>query len=51
MFPKPSSVIGHVPPGTPVSDPANDPKLVAETQEHWWAAADLPGLGSTACKE
>jgi hypothetical protein len=34
MFPKPTSVIGHIPPGTEVADPANDPKLLEETSDH-----------------
>jgi transglutaminase-like putative cysteine protease len=42
MFPKPTNVIGHIPPGTPVRDPANDPMLLAETQDHWWVEAYLP---------
>jgi uncharacterized membrane protein len=45
MFPKPANVIGHIPSGTPVSDPVNDPKLLAETEDHWWAEAYLPGMG------
>ena len=45
MFPKPTNVIGRIPPGMPVSDPANDLKLLAETQDHWWVEAYLPGQG------
>jgi transglutaminase-like putative cysteine protease len=45
MFQVPTRVIGHVPPGTQVSDPTNDPKLLSETQDHWWVEAYLPGLG------
>ena len=41
---KPTNVIGRIPPGMPVSDPANDPKLLAETQDRWWVEAYLPGL-------
>lgn len=45
MFPQPTQVIGHIPAGTPVSDPANDPKLLAEAQDHWWVEAYLPEQG------
>jgi hypothetical protein len=45
MFPQPQRVIGHIPRGTEVADPANDPQLLAETADHWWVEAYLPGLG------
>ncbi len=45
MFPTPTSVIGHVPQGTEISNPQSDPHLLAETADHWWVEAYLPGLG------
>jgi hypothetical protein len=45
MFPEPQGTIGHIPPGTEVADPANDPQLLEETVDHWWVEAYLPGLG------
>jgi len=45
MFPEPKGVIGHIPAGTEVADPANDPQLLAETVDHWWVEAYLPGVG------
>jgi len=47
MFPTPTQILGHVPPGTEVSDPANDPTLIAEARDHWWVEAYLPGSGWT----
>ncbi len=47
MFPQPQGVIGHIPEGTEVADPANDPQLLDETRDHWWAQAYLPGVGWT----
>jgi uncharacterized repeat protein (TIGR01451 family) len=47
MFPTPQGTIGHIPPGTEVADPANDPQLLAETTDHWWVEAYLPGVGWT----
>jgi hypothetical protein len=32
-----------VPEGTEVSDPANDPALLAEAQDHWWVEAYVDG--------
>ena len=51
MFPTPTHVIGHISPGTQVADPANDPKLLTETRDHWWVEAYLPGQGSTVSRE
>jgi hypothetical protein len=45
MFPEPQGVIGHIPRGAEVADPANDPQLLEETADHWWVEAYLPGLG------
>jgi transglutaminase-like putative cysteine protease len=47
MFPEPQGVIGHIPEGAEVADPANDPQLLEETVDHWWAEAYLPGQGWT----
>jgi len=47
MFPASTQTIGYVPPGAATSDPANDPKLLAETEDHWWVEAYLPGQGWT----
>ena len=47
MFPTPTAMLGHIPPGTEVSDPANDAALIAEVQDHWWVEAYLPGQGWT----
>ncbi|MGB0383411.1 MAG: FG-GAP-like repeat-containing protein [Ardenticatenaceae bacterium] len=47
MFPEPTRVIGHIPEGTVVSDPANDPQLLAETEDHWWVEAYIPAQGWT----
>jgi hypothetical protein len=48
MFPEPQGVIGHIPEGTEVADPANDPQLLEETVDHWWVEAYPPGLGCQA---
>lgn len=45
MFPEPTQVIGHIPAGAEVSDPANDPQLLDETQDHWWVEAYIPDSG------
>ncbi|MBN1485369.1 MAG: Ig-like domain-containing protein, partial [Chloroflexia bacterium] len=45
MFPDPGQVIGHIPAGTEVADPSNDPQLLAETRDHWWVEAYLPSYG------
>jgi uncharacterized membrane protein len=45
MFPTPTQLVGHIPNGTKLADPANDPKLLAETRDHWWVEAYLPGKG------
>jgi uncharacterized membrane protein len=40
MFPASFQVVGFVPPGTEVADPANDPRLLAETRQHYWIQVD-----------
>ncbi len=45
MFPTPTHLVGHIPAGTPLADPAHDPKLLSETQDHWWVEVYLPGTG------
>ena len=47
MFSEPQGVAGHIPSGTAVSDPINDPTLIALAQDHWWVEANLPGQGWT----
>jgi hypothetical protein len=39
MFPVSGGVVGYVPEGTPVSNPANDASLLAEARDHWWVEA------------
>ena len=36
MFPAPSQTVGYIPSGTQVSDPADDPQLLSETESHYW---------------
>ncbi len=43
MFPDPVSVVGHIPDGTALSSPTNDPDLIMETIDHWWAQAYVDG--------
>ncbi len=43
MFPTTGAVVGYVPEDVEVSDPINDPKLLAEAQDHWWVEAYLDG--------
>jgi len=45
MFPTPTQLVGHIPAWTKLADPANDPKLLSETRDHWWVEAYLPGKG------
>ncbi len=44
MFPTTGPVVGYVPDGAEVSDPANDPALLAEAQDHWWVEAYIGGV-------
>jgi uncharacterized membrane protein len=45
MFPATTQLTGHIPAGTQLADPANDPTLLGETTDHWWVEAYLPGQG------
>ena len=36
MFPPSFQRAGYIPDGTQVADPANDPKLLEETRDHYW---------------
>lgn len=40
MFPDPTRISGLIPAGAVVGDPAHDPKLLAETREHFWLQFD-----------
>jgi hypothetical protein len=40
MFPASYQTVGYIPAGTQVSDPANDPQLLAETESHYWFQFD-----------
>lgn len=43
MFPAGYQTVGLIPPGTPVSNPADDPALQSETQSHYWLQFDTGG--------
>ena len=40
MFPNPLRVVGCLDPGTILADPANDPQLLSETEDHFWVQFD-----------
>ena len=40
MFPASYQTVGYTPSGTQVSDPANDPQLLSETESHYWFQFD-----------
>src|SRR5205823_3613308 len=40
MFPASFQTVGYIPGGTDVADPADDPKLLAETESHYWFQFD-----------
>ncbi|HVX12981.1 MAG TPA: DUF4214 domain-containing protein [Pirellulales bacterium] len=46
MFPASYQTVGYVPAGTQTSDPANDPQLLSETEDHFWFQFDA-GAGMT----
>jgi transglutaminase-like putative cysteine protease len=39
MFPPKPRVVGYVPAEAEVADPAHDPQLLLEAQDHWWVEA------------
>lgn len=43
MFPAPLRITGFVPDDAERADPANDPKLLAETREHYWVQFNTGG--------
>ncbi len=43
MFPTTGAVVGYVPEDVEVSDPVNDPDLLAEARDHWWVEAYIDG--------
>ncbi|MFZ0548982.1 MAG: transglutaminase family protein, partial [Candidatus Promineifilaceae bacterium] len=43
MFPDPTQLTAQVPPGEETADPADNPTLLAETQDHWWVQAYIGG--------
>jgi hypothetical protein len=43
MFPAPLRVAGCPDPAAKLADPANDPKLLAETREHYWVQFNAGG--------
>ena len=43
MFPTPTTILGRVSPELPVSDPVNDPSLIAIVRDHWWVEAHIGG--------
>jgi len=40
MFPASFQTVGYIPASTQVSDPANDPQLLSETESHYWFQFD-----------
>ncbi len=40
MFPASDQTVGYLDPGTTLSDPADDPQLLAETEAHYWFQFD-----------
>jgi transglutaminase-like putative cysteine protease len=40
MFPSSYQTVGAIPAGTPTADPANDPQLLSETEQHYWFQFD-----------
>ncbi|MEM7798994.1 MAG: transglutaminase domain-containing protein, partial [Chloroflexota bacterium] len=43
MFPETVSVVGNIPAGSELADPANDPELLNEVSDHWWVQAYING--------
>ena len=46
MFPASDQTVGYIPAGTATADPADDPQLLSETQNHFWFQFDT-GNGMT----
>jgi hypothetical protein len=46
MFPNSFQTTGFIPAGTQTADPANDPQLLSETEQHFWLQFDT-GSGMT----
>ena len=40
MFPASYQTVGYIPAGTQTADPANDPKLLSESESHYWFQFD-----------
>ncbi len=40
MFPASDQTVGYIPAGTQTADPANDPQLLSETEDHYWFQFD-----------
>ena len=45
MFPASFQTVGYIPAGTAVADPANDPRLLTETRDHYWLQIDTGSCG------
>lgn len=45
MFVIPQGTIGYLPSNAIISDPLNNPELIAEVQDHWWVQAYLADQG------
>jgi uncharacterized repeat protein (TIGR01451 family) len=43
MFPAAYQTVGYVPAGTQTSDPASDPQLLSQTEDHFWFQFDAGG--------
>jgi uncharacterized membrane protein len=43
MFPADYQTVGYVPAGSDLADPANDPTLLSETENHYWFQFDTGG--------
>ena len=43
MFPAPTTILGRVADGVPISDPVADPELIEIVQDHWWVEAFFDG--------
>ncbi len=48
MFPASAQTVGYVSSGTAVGDPASDPQLLAEADQHYWLQFDSGGVMTNA---